>query len=149
VPAASGLPGSTGTRVKSWLALTATQGAHAMPAPQRFAFVCINQRDPSHPRPSCAANGAADVFNELREEQGRRVDTSFKVVASGCTEACMVGPVIAVFPDNVWYGGVIEQDVPEIVDHLQGGPPVERLRLRGDEWDLRPPEMENRPPPTA
>lgn len=120
-----------------------------MPKPERFAFVCINQRDATHPRPSCAANGGADIFNALREEQGNRVDTSFKVVAGGCLEACMVGPIVAVYPDDVWYGGVIEDDVPEIVDHLQGGPPVTRLMLSGEEWDLRPPEMSDRPPPTA
>lgn len=112
-----------------------------MPKPERFVFVCVNQRDPAHPRPSCLANGADVVFSALREEQGRRLLTSAKVVYSGCLEACMVGPVVAVFPDDVWYGGVIEEDVPEIVDHLAGGPPVERLRIGPAEFDLRPPEM--------
>jgi (2Fe-2S) ferredoxin len=112
-----------------------------MPMPEKFVFVCINQRDPAHPRPSCNANGAADVFNALREEQGRRLATGVKIVAGGCLEACMVGPVLAVYPDNVWYGGVIEEDVPELMDHLEGGPPVERLRIGDAEFDLRPPEM--------
>lgn len=137
-----------GYEVKPPAAVTRTFQGAPMPKPQKFAFVCINQRDPAHPRPSCAPNGAPDVFNELREEQGRRLDTSFKVVAAGCLEACLVGPVVAVFPDNVWYGGVIEEDVPEIVDHLQGGPVVQRLLLTGEEWDLRPDEMEDRPPPS-
>lgn len=112
-----------------------------MPKPDKFAFVCINQRDPSHPRPSCMDNGSGDVFNALREEQGRRLATGVKIVASGCMEACMVGPVVAVFPDNVIYGGVIESDVPDIMDHLEGGPAVERLILSDAEFDLRPPEM--------
>ena len=112
-----------------------------MPKPDKFVFVCINQRDPEHPRPSCINNGAGDVFTALREEQGRRLLTDVKIVAGGCMEACMVGPVIAVFPDDVWYGGVIESDVPEIMDHLEGGPPVERLLIGDAEFDLRPPEM--------
>ena len=112
-----------------------------MPKPEKFAFVCINQRDPEHPRPSCINNGAGDVFSALREEQGRRLATDVKIVAGGCMEACMVGPIIAVYPDDVWYGGVIEADVPEIMDHLEGGPPVARLQITGPEWDLRPPEM--------
>lgn len=112
-----------------------------MPKPQKFVFVCINERDPSHPRPSCLASLSGDVFNALREEQGRRLATDVKVVATGCMEACMVGPIIAVYPDNVFYGGVIEEDVPEIMDHLQGGPPVERLMIADAEFDLRPPEM--------
>ncbi|CAN5540066.1 hypothetical protein BH23ACT7_BH23ACT7_02920 [soil metagenome] len=112
-----------------------------MPKPDKFVFVCINQRDPEHPRPSCLANGAGDVFNALREEQGRRVLTGVKIVAGGCLEACMVGPVLAVFPDDVWYGGVTEEDVPAIMDHLEGGAPVEILRIGDAEFDLRPPEM--------
>jgi (2Fe-2S) ferredoxin len=112
-----------------------------MPMPERFVFVCVNQRPPEHPRPSCLANGSAEVFEALREEQGRRLLTSVKIVAGGCLEACMVGPVMVVFPDNVWYGGVTEQDVPAIMDHLEGGPPVEFLRIGEAEFDLRPPGM--------
>ena len=112
-----------------------------MPKPNKFVFVCINQRDHDHPRPSCIANGSGDVFNALREEQGRRLLTGVKVVAGGCLEACMVGPVVAVFPDDVWYGGVTEEDVPAIMDHLEGGAPLEMLRIGDAEFDLRPPEM--------
>jgi (2Fe-2S) ferredoxin len=112
-----------------------------MPKPRTFAFVCINQRDASHPRPSCAANGGAELFNALREEQGRRLATDVKIVAAGCLEACMVGPVVAVFPDDVIYGGVIADDVPAVMDHLQGGPVVRQLEIGDAEFDLRPPEM--------
>ncbi len=113
-----------------------------MPMPEQFVFVCINQRDPSHPRPSCINRGSADVFNALREEQGRRLATGVKIVAGGCLEACMVGPVMAVYPAGVWYGGVTEADVPAIMDHLEGGEPVEMLRIGDAEFDLRPPEMQ-------
>jgi len=112
-----------------------------MPKPEKFVFVCINQRDPAHPRPSCYGNGAAEVFNALREEQGRRLATGVKVVAGGCLEACMVGPVLAVYPDDVWYGGVTQDDVPAIMDHLEGGERVAMLEIGDDEFDLRPPEM--------
>jgi (2Fe-2S) ferredoxin len=112
-----------------------------MPKPEKFVFVCINQRDPDHPRPSCLDSGGGDVFNALREEQGRRLATAVKIVAGGCMEACMVGPVVAVYPDDVFYGGVTEADVPAIMDHLQGGPPLEALQIGDAEFDLRPPEM--------
>ena len=120
-----------------------------MPTPEKFVFVCVNKRDATHPRPSCIDNGSGDVFNALREEQGRRLNTSVRIAYAGCLEACMVGPIVAVFPDNVFYGGVIEDDVPAIFDHLEGGAPVERLAIGDAEFDLRPPEMEDRPPPSA
>lgn len=112
-----------------------------MPAPRKFAFVCINKRPAEHPRPSCIDRASEEVFHALREEQGRRLLTDVKIVAGGCLEACMVGPVVAVFPDNVFYGGVTEEDVPAIMDHLEGGEPVRILQIGDEEFDLRPPEM--------
>ena len=106
-----------------------------MAQPERYVFVCLNQRPAGHPKGSCLDRGAAEVFNALREEQGARLLTSVKVVASGCVEACLSGPAMLVAPDNVWYGGVTEADVPAIVEqHLVGGVPVELLRLVPDDF---------------
>jgi (2Fe-2S) ferredoxin len=107
--------------------------------PRRWAFVCLNERDASHPRGSCAGRGAAAVFEELREETGRQGLTDVKVVAAGCLEACMVGPVVYVAPDDVWYGGVTVEDVAALVrDHLDGGTPIEPLRIGREEFELSP-----------
>jgi (2Fe-2S) ferredoxin len=36
--------------------------------------------------------------------------------------------MIVVYPENVWYAGVQQADLPEIVQsHILGGMPVERL----------------------
>lgn len=107
--------------------------------PRRFAFVCVNERDAQHPRGSCAGRGAAAVFDALREEGGRQGLTDIKVVATGCLEACMVGPVVYVAPDDVWYGGVTVEDVPTLVaEQLHGGRPVEFLRIGREEFELSP-----------
>jgi (2Fe-2S) ferredoxin len=38
---------------------------------------------------------------------------------------------VVVYPEQVWYGGVTAADVPEIIEqHLVGGVPVERLRMK-------------------
>ena len=106
-----------------------------MAMPEKYVFVCLNQRPAGHPKGSCLDRGAADVFNALREEQGRRLLTSLKVVATGCMEACLVGPALLVVPDNVWYGGVTEADVPALVEqHLIGGEPVELLRIGPEDF---------------
>jgi (2Fe-2S) ferredoxin len=107
--------------------------------PRRWAFVCLNRRDPSHPRGSCAERGAAEVFDALREETGRQGLTDVKVVAAGCLEACMVGPVVYVAPDDVWYGGLTVEDVPALVaEHLDGGTALEPLRIGPEEFALSP-----------
>jgi (2Fe-2S) ferredoxin len=106
-----------------------------MGQPEKYVFVCLNQRPAGHPKGSCLDRGAAQVFDELREEQGRRLMTSVKVVATGCMEGCLAGPCLLVSPDNVWYGGVTTADVQTIFDqHLEAGEPVEMLRLEPDDF---------------
>ena len=44
-----------------------------------------------------------------------------------------LGPVVVVYPEQVWYGFVRAEDAEEIVEkHLVGGKPVERLVLPED-----------------
>lgn len=107
--------------------------------PDRFVFVCINERPAEHPRGSCVARGGGDVFNAFREITGQRGLVDVKVTFTGCMEPCMVGPTVLVVPDNVWYGGVTVDDVPLIVDqHLIGDEPVEWLRIGPEEFELSP-----------
>jgi (2Fe-2S) ferredoxin len=107
--------------------------------PQTYVFVCTNQRAPEHPRSSCVANGSGGVFEALREETGRQGLTDVKVVATGCLEPCMVGPAVYVAPDDVWYGGVTVEDVPQLVrEHLAGGTPLEFLQIGEEEFKLSP-----------
>jgi len=71
----------------------------------------------------------------LREEQGRRLLTNVEVVATGCMEGCLAGPALLVVPDNVWYGGVTDADVPELVEqHLIDGEPVEMPRIGPEDF---------------
>lgn len=107
--------------------------------PRKWVFVCLNERAADHPRGSCNGRGAARVFETLREESGRQGLTDVKVVATGCLEACMVGPVVYVAPDDVWYGGVTVEDVPELVrSHLAEDEPLELLRIGRAEFELSP-----------
>jgi (2Fe-2S) ferredoxin len=107
-----------------------------MAQPDKYVFVCLNQRPAGHPKGSCLDRGAGDLFDAMREELGRRLMTNVKVVASGCVEGCLAGPTVLVVPDNVWYGGITEADVPVIFDqHLVGGEPVEMLRLSPEDFN--------------
>jgi nitrite reductase/ring-hydroxylating ferredoxin subunit/(2Fe-2S) ferredoxin len=58
---------------------------------------------------------------------GKKADV--RVNKSGCFNQCGHGPMIVVYPENVWYAGVRESDLQEILtSHIVGGKPVERLR---------------------
>ena len=51
-----------------------------------------------------------------------------RINKAGCFSQCGHGPMIVVYPDNVWYAAVTESDLGEILDsHLLGGKPVARL----------------------
>jgi (2Fe-2S) ferredoxin len=98
---------------------------------EKHIFICCNQREPGHARGSC--NPAGDdylqkAFKKALAERGlnRRVRAN----KSGCLDQCEHGPTVVVYPDTVWYGGVTEADIDEIIDrHIVGGTPVARLRL--------------------
>ncbi|MEE9542792.1 MAG: (2Fe-2S) ferredoxin domain-containing protein [Thermodesulfobacteriota bacterium] len=108
-----------------------------MAKPERVVSVCGNQRPVGHPRGSCAEKGSREVlmkFAELMDSQGLLGKTV--LVQTTCVGPCFEGPLVSVQPDDTWYKQVSANDVEEIVkDHLIGGGPVERCRLKDDEWD--------------
>ncbi len=54
-----------------------------------------------------------------------------RINKSGCFSQCGNGPMVVVYPEDVWYAAVRAEDLEEIVrSHLLGGHPVERLLYR-------------------
>lgn len=107
-----------------------------MAKPVRFVFVCVNERPEGHPRGSCSMKGGREVLDEFSKVlDGEGLSGEIALVRAGCLGPCMEGPVVAVFPDNHWYGNVRAKDVGEIVrDHIAGGNPVQRLTLVDEDW---------------
>ncbi len=108
-----------------------------MPTPERQVLVCVNQRPPGHPKGSCAEKGSQQLFDRLKallHERG--LDRRVMVNRTYCLKHCSRGPTVAVQPDNVWYAGVAPEDLDEIcASHLEGGRPVERLRMPDIPWE--------------
>ncbi len=51
-----------------------------------------------------------------------------RVNNSGCFNQCGHGPMVVVYPEDVWYSGVTVTDADEIFSqHLIGNQPIERL----------------------
>lgn len=102
-----------------------------MPPFERHVFICCNQREPGHPRGCCdpdATDWLQKAFKKALAARGltRRIRAN----RAGCLDQCEHGPTVVVYPEAVWYGGVTEADIDEIIDrHLMAGEPVERLRL--------------------
>lgn len=95
----------------------------------RHVFVCTTGS-------TCPTQGDTEgLVKWLRGEVARAgLHVQIRVNKSGCFAQCGHGPMIVVYPEDVWYAGVQAEDLPEIVQsHLLGGKPVERLRYRPDQ----------------
>ena len=85
---------------------------HVHDAPEKHVAVCTNQ--------TCAASGAATVLEQLRQQSRDAEDCDVHVSRSSCLGQCGDGPIVAVYPDSIWYGGVTPDDTERIVSsHLE------------------------------
>jgi (2Fe-2S) ferredoxin len=99
---------------------------------KRHILICENTRDEDNPRGSCGQKNSETIRARFKTELRRRgLTTVYRANKSGCLDACEFGPVVVVYPDAIWYGGVTAEDVEEIIDqHIIGGKPVERLLIQ-------------------
>ena len=108
-----------------------------MPRPERHVLVCLNLRPPDNPKGSCAAKGSEALFDALKamvKESG--LADRVIVNRTNCLKHCSRGITVAVYPENVWYGGVKTAYLEEILEcHLKEGRPVERLFMPDIPWE--------------
>ena len=70
-------------------------------------FVCCNQREPGHRRGCCDADGSSRLrgaFKAALSERGLKAVV--RANSSGCLDQCELGPVVVIYPQAIWYGGV-------------------------------------------
>jgi (2Fe-2S) ferredoxin len=102
-----------------------------MPSLHRHVFVCVNERAPDNPKGCCKAKGSVEVRDRLKAElSARGLSKLIRANNAGCLDQCEHGVTVVIYPEQVWYGHVTVDDIPEIVDkHLIGGEVVTRLLL--------------------
>ena len=90
---------------------------------ERHVFVCTTGS-------TCPTQGDPEAYVKLLRSEVARAGlrVQVRINKAGCFSQCGHGPMIVVYPDNVWYAGVKESDLQEILDsHILGGKPVRRL----------------------
>ena len=98
---------------------------------KHHVFFCTNQRATGE---TCCNNHAAvemQTYAKTRiAELGLKGKGQVRINKAGCLDRCDDGPVLVVYPDNVWYTYVDREDIDDIIsEHLQNGRIVERLRI--------------------
>jgi (2Fe-2S) ferredoxin len=94
-------------------------------------FFCTNKRERGEQ--CCEQCNAAEIRNYAKARI-KQLDLSgrgkVRINSAGCLDRCELGPVIVVYPDDVWYTYLDREDVDEIIDeHLVNGRVVERLKI--------------------
>ena len=68
--------------------------------------------------------------------KGLGVRDSVRVNHAGCMNQCGNGPMVVVYPEDIWYCGVDVRAALRIVrEHVLGGAPVESCRYRARPGD--------------
>jgi (2Fe-2S) ferredoxin len=101
---------------------------------ERFCqiFVCAT---PGEGR--CGARGGGELLEAFKDEVDRRGFRPNAVLRNACTRRHEEGPVVFIYPDDVWYTRVKPEDVPEIVGrHLAPG----KLQATGHRHQVSFPE---------
>jgi (2Fe-2S) ferredoxin len=90
---------------------------------EKHVFVCTSGED-------CPTRGDVEAIVKYLRGEGVKagMKESLRVNKAGCFSQCGHGPMIVMYPENVWYAGVKESDLPEIFEsHIKNGKPVQRL----------------------
>ena len=98
---------------------------------ERHVFFCCNQRDADA---NCCNNYGASKIRDYAKDKVKSLKLNGKgkvrVNMAGCLDRCDEGPVKVIYPEEVWYTYVDQEDVDEIVqEHLLHGRVVERLKI--------------------
>ncbi|PKM47772.1 MAG: 2Fe-2S ferredoxin [Firmicutes bacterium HGW-Firmicutes-8] len=99
--------------------------------PKYHIFVCGSFRSNGRQKGFCHSKASLEIMETFLEEvEERGLSGKVLVTNTGCLGICEKGPIVIIYPDNVWYGSVKPGDVEEIMDlHIEGGKEVERLKL--------------------
>ncbi len=79
----------------------------------------------------CTANRSQELYEQFNEALKKYdLDAEVKVIKTGCFGLCQKGPIVAVYPDKIFYAGIKPEDAERIVaEHLYKGRPVTELQL--------------------
>lgn len=101
-----------------------------MKKPKYHIFVCTSSRLTGENKGFCVQQKGKDIIQAFVEEvQERDLDSDVLVTNTGCLGLCTMGPVVMIYPEQIWYGKVTVEDVEEIMDALEDEQVVERLLI--------------------
>lgn len=86
---------------------------------ERQIFVCTN--DAQGEKSSCGDQNGEAIFRALRTiAKEKRLHPQIRVAQAKCLGMCSIGCNVMIYPENVWFSGVKEEDVNDIAEQFIG-----------------------------
>jgi (2Fe-2S) ferredoxin len=89
-----------------------------MTKPTHHIFVCGSFR-PTGAQGVCHKKGSSSLLQYFEQEASDRGLDGLMVSSTGCLKSCEQGPVVIVYPQNVWYKSVDEAGADAILDAIE------------------------------
>ena len=79
----------------------------------------------------CEASNSGGVYEAVAAALANEgLQNEVQLIRTGCRGFCSMGPVMVIYPEEVWYTYVDREDVDEIIhEHLTHGRVVKRLKI--------------------
>ncbi len=101
---------------------------------RHHVFYCTNKRPENHLRGSCAHKESVKLRNYMKARAKEMGLEGVRINSAGCLDRCERGPVLVVYPEEIWYRCRTREDIDAVLTgHLRDGIPVERLMLGADD----------------
>jgi len=93
-----------------------------MQKPKHHIFVCASFRASGEPQGVCHKKESLNLLQYLERELSDRGLSDVVVSSTGCLKVCDRGPAMVQYPENYWYGKVVnEEAVDAILDAIEDG----------------------------
>ncbi len=98
---------------------------------KRRIYICDSHKPKIHGGGCCSDKGSQDLLQSFTHHiHAQGLNGKVELILTTCLSNCLTGISVRIWPDQVYYGRVKEDDVSTIVEqHLIEGEPVERLRV--------------------
>ncbi|HUP81821.1 MAG TPA: ferredoxin [Pirellula sp.] len=91
----------------------------------RHIFLCVGE--------SCCSKEQGELAWKALKDQLKERDLSLSIgpaacyrTKAGCLRVCMEGPILVVYPEGNWYGGMTVERIPEFIERqIVQGEPIE------------------------
>ncbi|MBF0111547.1 MAG: (2Fe-2S) ferredoxin domain-containing protein [Desulfamplus sp.] len=105
-----------------------------MGVPKNHILVCASFRPSGEPKGKCHRKGSINFLPYIENEIIDRGLSDVIVSSTCCLKMCDDGPIMVIYPENIWYKNVESEEViDEILDALENGSVAKSHLLYSDD----------------